>query len=94
MNLSQRNAIWNAEDDINWDVIEISKVNNKIIKKLIKNIKQEISETFFISFESLIKISWKKNIKPSLESSMKSIKKNDWHLVLFKLLLKYVNVRR
>ncbi|MFW9784325.1 MAG: HEAT repeat domain-containing protein [Candidatus Heimdallarchaeota archaeon] len=45
----------NREDD-NWDLIEVSKVNDKIIKKLLNYLKYDISENFFISFESLLKL--------------------------------------
>jgi len=93
MNLPQRHVILNTEDDLNWDVIEISKVNNKIIKNLIENLKQDISESFFISFESLIKISRKKNIKPILESFIKRMVNDDWHRDLFQFILKYMNYK-
>jgi len=53
------NKIWDEEESTNWDVIEISKVNDKIIRILINNLKldkAELSDDFFISFESLLKI--------------------------------------
>ena len=40
----------------NWDLIEVSKVNDKIIKKLLNYLKYDISDNFFISFESLLKL--------------------------------------
>lgn len=40
----------------NWKVIEVSKVNDKIIRKLLNYLKYDISENFFISFESLLKL--------------------------------------
>jgi hypothetical protein len=43
-------------DDNNWQFLEISQINDKIIKKLIDNLKLGISEDFFISFESLLKL--------------------------------------
>ncbi len=91
MDLPQRNIIRNSDDDMNWDVIEISNVTNKIINNLLENLKQDISERFFMSFESLIKISRKKNITSLLEKAVKSINNNDWHLDLFELILKYTN---
>ena len=39
-----------------WDIIEISKVNDIIINKLIDTLSLGISDDFFISFESLIKL--------------------------------------
>lgn len=46
----------NYDDDGYWDIIEVSKVDDKIIKILLNHLKQNISENFFISFESLLKI--------------------------------------
>ncbi len=46
----------NYTEDNNWDLIEVSKVNDKIIKKLLNYLKYDISENFFISFESLLKL--------------------------------------
>jgi len=46
----------NFKDDDNWDIIEVSKVSDKIIKSLLKYLKYDISENFFISFESLLKL--------------------------------------
>ena len=43
----------------NWDVIEVSKVNDEIIKRLLNYLKSNISENFFISFESLLKLGMK-----------------------------------
>lgn len=40
----------------NWDVIEVSQVNDKIIRKLLNYLKCDISDNFFISFESLLKL--------------------------------------
>jgi hypothetical protein len=53
------NNIWEEEESTNWDVIEISKVSDKNIRILIDNLKldkAELSDDFFISFESLLKI--------------------------------------
>jgi len=66
------NKSWEEEDEINWDVIKISKVDDKIIKKLIDNLKldtSDLSENFFISFESLLKLG--KKIEPVLNSFIK-----------------------
>ena len=46
----------NLKEYDNWDIIEVSKVNDKIIKKLLNYLKYDISENFFISFESLLKL--------------------------------------
>jgi len=66
------NKIWEEEDNINWDIVEISKVDDKIIQRLINNLKldtADISQSFFISFESLLKLG--KKIEPVLESYIK-----------------------
>ncbi|MFX1257281.1 MAG: HEAT repeat domain-containing protein [Promethearchaeota archaeon] len=55
----------NLERD-NWRYIEISKINDKIIKNLVNNLKSDLSDDFFISFESLIKIG--KKAEPIIES--------------------------
>jgi hypothetical protein len=67
------NKIWEKEDNINWDIIEISKVDDKIIERLIKNLNlhsSDLSENFFISFESLLKLG--KKIEPVLDSFIKN----------------------
>ncbi|GAH32057.1 unnamed protein product, partial [marine sediment metagenome] len=35
----------------NYDIVEVSKVNDKIIKKLLDYLKYDISDSFFISFQ-------------------------------------------
>ena len=59
MSYLRDNKVWEEEEDLNWDVIEISKVDDKIICYLLDNLnldKQDLSENFFIAFESLLKI--------------------------------------
>ena len=46
----------NYAESNNWDVVEVSKVNDKIIRKLLDYLKYDISDKFFISFESLLKL--------------------------------------
>ncbi|NHJ22715.1 MAG: hypothetical protein EAX91_17360 [Candidatus Lokiarchaeota archaeon] len=59
----------------NYDIVEVSKVNDKIIKKLLDYLKYDISDKFFISFESLLKLGNKvpeatiKNIIRELEQT-------------------------
>ncbi len=66
------NAINNFKDldKENWKFIEISKVTDKIIKKLVYNLKTNLSEDFFISFESLLFIIGK---KPKLDKIAESV---------------------
>lgn len=40
----------------NYDLVEVSKVSDKIIKKLLDYLKYDISDKFFVSFESLLKL--------------------------------------
>jgi HEAT repeat protein len=49
----------NYDDDGYWDIIEVSKVDDKIIMSLLNHLKEDISENFFISFESLLKVARK-----------------------------------
>ncbi len=72
MSYLRDNKVWEEDDNINWDVIEISKVDDKIIRRLIDNLKldtSDLSENFFISFESLLKLG--KKIEPVLNSFIK-----------------------
>jgi len=53
------NKVWEDEEDLNWDLIEISKVDDEIIEYLIYSLKlnsADLSYNFFIAFESLLKI--------------------------------------
>lgn len=59
MSYLRDNKIWDEEENLNWDVIEISKVDDKIIRTLVDRLKLDtniISDNFFIAFESLMKI--------------------------------------
>ena len=66
MNFIRNDRNLTEEDNANWGIIEISKITNRIIEKLIKNLKSELSDDFFISFESLIKIG--KKAEPMLKA--------------------------
>ena len=46
----------NYDDEGYWDIVEVSKISDKIIERLLDYIKNEISENFFISFESVLKL--------------------------------------
>ena len=92
MNYLRDNKIWEEEDDINWDVIEISKVNDKIIQRLINNLKldtSDLSENFFISFESLLKLG--KKIEPVLDLYIKETDEiHNFKVDIFNFILDFV----
>jgi hypothetical protein len=53
------NKIWEEEENLKWDVIEISKVDDKIIRNLFEKLKlntYDLSDNFFIALESLMTI--------------------------------------
>jgi len=81
----------NNTDNPNWDVIEVSKVNDKIIMKLLNYLKYDISDKFFISFESLLKLGNRvpettiKNIVKELDQS------HDFKKELFQFILNFIN---
>ena len=70
MNFIRNNGNLTEEDNANWGVIEISKITSRIIDKLIDNLKSGLSDDFFISFESLIKIG--KKAEPLLKEILKN----------------------
>ena len=53
-------------DKSNYKIVKVSKVNDKMIYKLINNLKLGLSEDFFISFESLLKLG--KRAKSAIET--------------------------
>ena len=59
MSYLRDNKVWEEEENLKWDVIEISKVDDKIIRSLLEKMKldtYDLSDNFFIAFESLLKI--------------------------------------
>jgi len=80
----------NNTDNPNWDVIEVSKVNDKIIMKLLNYLKYDVSEKFFISFESLLKLGNRvpeatiRNIVEELDQS------HDFKKELFQFILNFI----
>jgi hypothetical protein len=86
------NKIWEEDDNINWDIIEISKVNDKIIRRLINNLKldtSDLSENFFISFESLLKLG--KKIEPVLDSYIRETNEiHNFKVDIFNFILDFV----
>ncbi|MFX1592792.1 MAG: HEAT repeat domain-containing protein [Promethearchaeota archaeon] len=92
MSYLRDNKIWEEEDNINWDVVEISKVDDKIIQRLIKNLKldkSDLSQSFFISFESLLKLG--KKIESVLDSYVKETTEiHNFKVDIFNFILDFV----
>jgi hypothetical protein len=86
------NKLWEEEENTNWDLIEISKVDDKIIKKLITNLdlrSPTLSDKFFISLESLLKLG--KRIKPVIESYIQETNEiHNFKLDIFNFILKFI----
>ena len=88
MNFIRNHGNLTEEDNANWGVIEVSKITNKIIESLINNLKSELSEDFFISFDSLIKIGKKAEpvVKDVLENKEEKL---EFRKDLFKFFLNF-----
>ena len=92
MSYLRDNKLWEEEETINWDLIEISKVDDKIIKKLLNNLDLGttiLSDKFFISLESLLKLG--KRIKPVIDAYIQET--NEIHnskLNIFNFILKFI----
>ena len=80
----------NYDDDGYWDIIEVSKVDDKIIKRLLNHVKDGISENFFISFESVLKI--RQRIPQSMvENIISELDESDqFRRDIFKFILSYI----
>ena len=88
MNFIRNDGNLTEEDNANWGVIEVSKITNKIIEKLIDNLKSELSEDFFISFDSLIKIG--KKAEPVLKGVLEDNgEKLEFRKDIFKFFLNF-----
>lgn len=73
----------------NWDVIEVSKVNDKIIRKLLNYLKYDISDNFFISFESLLKLG-NKIPQLTIKKLIKELDKaHEFKMELFQFILNF-----
>jgi hypothetical protein len=80
----------NYDDEGYWDVIEVSKINDKIIERLLDYLKNEISENFFISFESVLKLG-KKIPEWQLRQFITTFESNDYKQDLFKFIIDFIN---
>lgn len=80
----------NYDDDGYWDIIEVSKVDDKIIKNLLNHLKDKISENFFISLESLLKIA-RKIPESEVNNIINELDESDlFKLEIFKFILSYI----
>ena len=76
----------------NWHYIEISKIDEKTIKKLVNNLKLDLSEDFFLSFDSLLKLG--KKAEPEIASAIKEMdEQHKFKKEIFKVLLKYIKTK-
>lgn len=95
MNYLRDNKSWNEieEENLNWETIKISKVNDKIIEMLLNNLKLDLSDDFFISFESLLKLGEKSESQIiSILSEMDEIR--DFKKHLFKFILDFIQNKK
>ena len=85
-----KNDNWNDED-FSADVVEIEKVDPSLIKKLVNNIiKLELSDDFYLSFESLMKIG--KKAESLIKEGMDKLDyDNNFKKEVLKILLKKIN---
>ncbi|MHA2129646.1 MAG: HEAT repeat domain-containing protein, partial [Promethearchaeota archaeon] len=92
----RENKTWDKEEELNWDVIEISKVDDKIIRALIESLKLDtpmISDNFFIAFESLMKIG--QRAKDMLEIYITETNEiHNFKVDVFNFLLDFINDRK
>ena len=92
MNYLRDNKAWEEEDNLNWDLIEISKVDDKIIRQLIKQMRLDtfdLSDNFFIAFESILKIG--KKAEKTLDSYIKETDEiHNFKVDIFNFLLDFV----
>ncbi|MCJ7647141.1 MAG: HEAT repeat domain-containing protein [Candidatus Lokiarchaeota archaeon] len=80
----------NYDDDGYWDIIEVSKVDDKIIKSLLNHLKDNISDNFFISFESLLKIA-RKIPEIEIRNIINELDESDlFKLEIFTFILRYI----
>ena len=86
MKILQNNKNWDKE---NYEIMEVSKIDDKIIKKLIDNLKLGLSDDFFISFESLLKLG--KRAESAIESQIKDMDDvHNFKKELFNFIHKYI----
>ena len=88
VNEFSENPYYNESDE--WDIIKISEINDKIIKRLLDYLKSDISEQFFISFESVLKLG-NKIPEWQLRQLMTTFDSNNYKKDLFEFILDFIN---
>ena len=77
----------------NWHYVEISKIDDKIIKKLVNNLKLNLSEEFFLSFDSLLKLG--KKAEPELTAAINEMdEQHKFTKEIFNVLIKYIKTNK
>ena len=80
----------NYDDEGNWDVIQVSKISDKIIKRLLDYLKSGISDSFFISLESVLKLG-NKIPESEIRQTIELFTLDDYKKDLFKFILDFIN---
>lgn len=75
-------------EENNWRFMQISKVNDDIIQLLAQNIKLQLSDDFFLSLESLLKLG--KKAVPFLKSLKKDVSIENYKRKLISIALRYI----
>lgn len=92
MSYLRDNKVWEEEENLKWDVIEISKVDDKIIRNIIDKMKldsSDLSDSFFIAFESLLKIG--KRAEQTIDSYIKETSEiHNFKVDIFNFLLDFI----
>ncbi len=92
MSYLRDNKVWEEEEELKWDVIEISKVDDKIIRTLIEKMSldsSDLSDSFFIAFESLLKIG--KRAEQVIDSYIKETNEiHNFKVDIFNFLLDFI----
>ncbi|MFX1443978.1 MAG: HEAT repeat domain-containing protein [Promethearchaeota archaeon] len=80
-------------DEENWHYVKISKIDNKIIKKLVNNLKLNLSEEFFLSLESLLKLG--KKAEPELTAAINEMdEQHKFKKEIFNALIKHIKTKQ
>lgn len=80
----------NYDDEGNWDIVQVSKISDKIIKRLLDYLKSGISESFFISLESVLKLG-NKIPESEIRQTIPLFTLDDYKKDLFKFILDFIN---